>query len=150
MNLIPQAVRTVLLVGLVFNLFSFNTVADAAEAKEIKPVKQWTGTIEKALQREAPAQGYIVSEKALVHLWQAWKIKDEMPIVDFEKELVLVITLQTGGYFSKNAEVDDQGDLSVKILTSAHLSLDHKYKYVITLIKRDGIKTIHGKAIEKE
>jgi hypothetical protein len=136
-------------VGLIVGMFSSSAVVAESKSREVRPIQQWTGSIERYLQVEIPARGYIVSEKALTKLWNAWKITDEMPKVDFDKELVLVTKSQKGGYHGIKAEVDDQGNLTVMTIVSAHLSFDC-CKYLIALIKRDGIKTINGKVIEEE
>src|SRR4029453_9313801 len=81
-------------VGLIVGMFSSSAVVAESKSREVRPIQQWTGSIERYLQVEIPARGYVVSEKAMTKLWNAWKITDEMPKVDFDKELVLVTQSQ--------------------------------------------------------
>jgi hypothetical protein len=149
MKLFSQAAWVTFSAGLIVGIFSSNAVGDESKFKEIRPIRQWTGSIEKSLQAEGPARGYIESERDLVKLWNALQITDEIPKVDFDRELVLVTTSQEGGYQGLKAEVDDQGNLIVRTIVSAPLSFDC-CRYLIALIKRDGIKTINGKVIEEK
>ena len=120
------------------------TAAD--KPKPIKPSKSFTGRIDKDQQKEGPANGVIANAKDLEKLWKAWKIKDEMPKVDFDKELVLVVTSSTSG-LRASATLDDKGD--VKVLSLATRDIRDDFAFNILVISRTGVKTINGKDIPK-
>lgn len=65
-----------------------------ADVQPVKFVKQWKGKFvqrtDEPLMSEAPKSGYLANEKAWAKLWKAWRGKEELPKVDFEKQLVLV------------------------------------------------------------
>ena len=119
------------------------TAAD--KPKPIKPSKSFTGRIDKDQQKEGPANGVIANAKDLEKLWKAWKIKDEMPKVDFDKELVLIATGQCGKV-TLAPSLDDKGD--VKTLALATRDLREDFAYNIVVISREGVKTINGKEIK--
>jgi hypothetical protein len=98
-------------------------------------------------QKEGPKRNYIVSEKELTRVWKAWKVKDEMPKVDFDKQLVLVVTSRSSG-LGLTPRLEENGDLKVIAFATADLRPDYAFQF--GLIPREGIKTIEGKAIEKE
>src|SRR5262245_40673567 len=85
-------------------LFVALSPAAAADKKPIKPNKMWSGSVaDQALQKDAPR--VIVNAKDLEKLWKAWMIKDEMPKVDFEKEIVVIATT-VGSRLNLNVVLD--------------------------------------------
>jgi hypothetical protein len=121
-------------------------VLAADKPTPIKPIKSFKGRIDKDQQKESPKDGVVTNAKELEKLWKAWKIKDEMPKVDFDKELVLVVTSATSG-LSAGASLDDKGD--VKVLSLATSDIRDDFAYNVLVISRTGVKTINGKAIPK-
>jgi hypothetical protein len=134
------------LLALVVVVFVAPTQAD--EPKPIKADKEFRGSLEDAdLAKEAPKSGVIASKKALEKLWKAWRIKDEMPEIDFTKQLVLVGTT-VGSRININANLKDDGDLQV--LSIATKDLRPGFRYLIIVIKSEGVKTVGGKPLPKE
>jgi hypothetical protein len=121
-------------------------VVAADKPTPIKPIKMFKGRIDKDQQKESPKDGVIANAKDLEKLWKAWKIKDEMPKVDFDKELVLVVTSSTSG-LRASATLDDKGD--VKVLSLATRDIRDDFAFNILVISRTGVKTINGKDIPK-
>lgn len=117
----------------------------ADEPKE-KPTVELGGDIkDEMLQKEAPANGVIVSQKAWESLAKAWDIKDA-PKVDFTKEILVVGTWR-GSVFSVSALVKD-GDLTVSGRGTKDLRPGFRWK--VKSIKREGIKTVQGKELPAE
>jgi hypothetical protein len=117
-----------------------------AEAKEVKPTKQWTGSVEdEKLQKEAPT--VIASAKTFEKVWKAWKPADKVPEVDFAKELVLVATTR-GSRLSIRLLLEDSGNLKVGAIATRDLRPGFRYEMVV--VPREGIKTVDGKEIPKE
>jgi hypothetical protein len=114
----------------------------------VKPVKEFRGSNPNAkLAGQAP-KGYVIASKAtLEKLWKAWGLKEEMPNVDFTKELVLVATT-VGSRLQINAQFGDDGDLRVNVVGTADFG--EGFRYQIAVIKSEGVKTINGKPLPKE
>lgn len=118
----------------------------AEEQKKEKPTVELSGDIkDESLQKEAPASGVIVSQKGWDALAKAWSIKDA-PKVDFTKEILIVGTWK-GSSFNITPNVKD-GDLSVSAFGTKDLREGFRWK--VTSVKRDGIKTVQGKELPKE
>ncbi|VTR97381.1 Uncharacterized protein OS=Pirellula staleyi (strain ATCC 27377 / DSM 6068 / ICPB 4128) GN=Psta_1268 PE=4 SV=1 [Gemmata massiliana] len=122
------------------------TPAWAAEPRKEKPTVELAGDIkDEALQKEAPADGVIISEKGWEKLVKAWGIKDA-PKVDFTKELLVVGTWR-GSTFNITPTVKD-GDLTVSAFGTKDLREGFRWK--IASVKCDGIKSVKGKELPKE
>jgi hypothetical protein len=120
----------------------------AADAKQIKADREFRGSVEDAeFAKMAPKDGVIATRKGLEKLWKAWNIKDEMPDVDFTKQLVLVGTT-VGSRLNVSAMLKDDGDLQV--LAIATRDLRPGFRYQILVIKSEGVKTVGGKPLPKE
>jgi hypothetical protein len=118
----------------------------ADELKKDKPTIELGGDIQdEALQKEAPANGVIASQKAWEKLAQAWGIKDA-PKVDFSKEILIVGTWK-GSSFNLRPVVKD-GDLTVSGFGTKDLRPGFRWK--VASVTRDGIKTVQGKELPKE
>src|SRR5262245_63167753 len=117
-----------------------------AEKKEVKLIKQWTGSVEdEKLAKEAPE--VITDAKALENVWKAWKVGDKVPEVDFSKEIVIVATTP-GSKISLSPSLDDKGNLAV--LGPATADLGKGFRYVIATVSREGVKKVNGKDLPKE
>jgi hypothetical protein len=108
---------------------------------------EFSGRVTAEQQKAMPASGYIANEKALTKLWDAWKIKDKQPAVDFDKQIVLVATSQSSK-LKLTPKLDDKGDLTVLALATKDLTEDFAYQIVV--FSRDKVKTINGKEIGKD
>jgi hypothetical protein len=118
----------------------------ADEPKKEKPTVELSGDIkDEALQKEAPANGVIASQKGWEKLAKAWSIKDA-PKVDFTKEILVVGTWK-GSVFNLSPAVKD-GDLTISALGTKDLRPGFRWKVVS--IKREGIKTVQGKELPTE
>jgi hypothetical protein len=120
-----------------------------AEKKALKPSQSWNSSIDdEKLAKEAPETGYVADAKAFKKLWEAWKVGDKMPEIDFTKEIVVVATTQ-GSKLNLSATLDtDKGDLTP--LGIATRDLKPGFRYVIVVVPREGVKTVNGKEIKSE
>src|SRR4051812_48036561 len=98
-------------VGLALMLVGTLSTDALAAGKDVKFSKEWKGSV--ADQKlENVAGDCITSKKSLEKVWTAWKIKDKMPDVDFDKEIVVAATT-VGSHLNLTARLDDQGDLQL-------------------------------------
>jgi len=120
-----------------------------AEKKQLTPSQSWNASVDdEKLAKEAPEAGYVADAKAFKALWDAWKVGDKLPEVDFKKDIVLVATTR-GSKLNLSAMLDtDKGDLTP--LALATKDLGPGFRYVIVVVPREGVKTIGGKEIKSE
>lgn len=117
--------------------------AGPAKGKAIKPLKQWSGSVDDlSLMNAAPE--VVLSAPELEKLWQAWKVSGPVPKVDFDKKLVLVLTTR-GSILRFAATLDDKGNLQVGGLATRDLRPG--FRYVIAVVSREGVKTVNGKEL---
>jgi hypothetical protein len=118
-----------------------------AGAKEVKTTKEWKGSVGDAnLQKGAPE--VIVSAKALEKLWKDWMIEDKAPKVDFEKEIVVIVTTVGSKINLGSPKLDDKGNLQVNAIATSDFG--QGFRYVIATVPREGVKTVNKKELPKE
>jgi hypothetical protein len=111
-----------------------------AESAAVKFTKEWKGSVaNEALQKAAPE--FITDAKALEKLWKAWVITDQLPKVDFTKEIVVLATTK-GTRINMGSRLDDKGNLQV--LASATADYAPGFRYVIATVPREGVKKVNG------
>jgi hypothetical protein len=119
--------------------------ATRAGGQKLKPVHQWSGSIDDLeLQKLSPQSGYLADAKKFAELWKAWKVGEKMPEIDFKKQLVLVATTR-GSRLNMTPRLDDKGDL--RVLAIATRDLRPGFRYQIAVVDRAGVKTINGKEL---
>jgi hypothetical protein len=89
--------------------------------------------------------GYFDTEEALAKFWKAWR-KDEPPKVDFSKQVVLVLSHFENAKVTFTAGLDDKGDLKLGVSNTEREA--DGMTYVIAVVDRAGVKSIHGKPFE--
>jgi hypothetical protein len=119
--------------------------AALAQKTAVKPSQEWSGSISDAKLKK-DAQPVITSEKDLEKLWKAWKLADKMPKVDFEKEIVVVIT-GDGSKLRLAMSLDQKGNLQVLGLGTRDLA--EGFRYVIATVPRKDVKTVNAKDLPK-
>jgi hypothetical protein len=130
-----------LLIGTLFFLLGSAT---QAATREIQPLQEWRGRIDRFIPYGDPYGGYLASQAKLDKLWAEWQIPGKSPQVDFKTQLVLVRTCNCS-IISIAPRLDDQGDLKIQVTITKDLRQDTAY--VMVLIPRQGIQTIAGKPI---
>jgi hypothetical protein len=114
-----------------------------ADKKPVKPTREWKGSVgDEALWKEAPP--YITTAEALEKLWNAWKIGDKRPDVDFSKEIVVLSTTR-GSKARLFASLDEKGNLVVGGMATRDFVPG--FRYVIATVSRAGVKTVNGKEL---
>jgi len=117
-----------------------------AGAKKMKFNGEWKGSVaDETLQKDAPE--CITNAPAFAKLWKAWKIEAKLPMIDFEKELV-VLSTSRGSLLNLTATLNDNGDLQV--IGFGTRDLRPGFRYVVASVSRDGVKTVNKKELPKE
>jgi hypothetical protein len=145
--------------SIIFFLFSFSTLiltcgceekdkGFVARLREQKvPIERsWSGKIPIAKSDQLTAgRGPITSKEDWAKIWRAARGKEALPTVDFEKELVLMSVGRDPNEIIIVPTLDQKRDLQVSVMKTL---LHHKNPttcfYRFAVIKREGIKTIHG------
>jgi hypothetical protein len=134
-------------------LFALVAPVGADEKPKPKPVKlekTWGGEVKIELRKEAPKDGYVADKEAWAKLWKTFRGDEKLPDVDFTKELVLVAVNNDPNKIGINAQLDDKGDLNVSVISTLIGFVNPTTcTYQFATVKREGIKTIGGKAIAK-
>lgn len=116
-------------------------------AKDLVPTRAWAGSVDdEALQKHAPADGFVTDRKVFAQLWREWKVGSKVAAVDFKKELVLVQTTK-GSLLEVIPRLGSDGDL--KVLSMGTNDFLPGFRYRIVVIPRAGIKTVDGKELPK-
>src|SRR5262249_10230736 len=145
----PVRARGLVAVGLALVLAS----VAFAEDKKVRVEQEWKGgsnaKADDGLWKKAPEGGALAGPKALEKLWKAWNVSKEVPKIDLEKELLLVFAGPGPNIITiSDLVLNDKGDLKFNAAITERDGPGFVYK--IIKVKRDGIKTVNGKAIPKE
>ncbi len=123
------------------------TSADEPKKEPAKlTVDLFASVDDEKLQKEAPENGVIVSQKGWEKLAKAWGIKEPAK-VDFNKE-ILVVATTVGSKLSLTPRLTDKGDLQV--LARATRDIGPGFRYAIKSVSKEGVKTVNGKELPKE
>jgi hypothetical protein len=124
-------------------------LAPSAQAQKVKvPIDmKWDGSVDdEKLMKDAPQ--VITSAKALEKIWQTWKVKGDVPKVDFAKSLVVGVYSRGSKLNMAGATLNEKGDLTV--LGFGTRDLRPGFRYVLGTVAKDGVKTVNGKALPKD
>ena len=110
-------------------------------------VQQWAGRVARPVAIEAPIKGFVTNQADFAHLWQACRITGDPPAIDFGRYLILVATSRSSVFKVRAIQVDTTGDLKTVVIATPDLARD--YAIVITQVERQGVRSVHGQAIDK-
>ena len=120
-----------------------------AAAPVVEPTGMWSGKIkDESLRKLAPQSGFISDAETWKKLWTAWRSSEELPKVDFAKELMLVGTVPGPNLVSMRPTIDDSGN--VKFIVAGTEIAGPGFGYKLVKIGRDDVKTVNGKAVTDE
>jgi len=116
-----------------------------AQKKKVEITQKWSGSVEdeKAMKPES-----ITTAKGLEAVWKAWKVKGDVPKVDFTKNLVVAVYSVGSRLNMAGANLDDKGNLDVLGLGTRDLGPG--FRYVLGVVSREGVKTVNKKDLPKD
>jgi hypothetical protein len=120
-------------------------VVGVASAGEVKVIAKFAGVMEEK-SAQVPESPVITNADELKMLWEAWKLSDPIPPVNFKDELVIVTT-KTAGRLDVSLQLDAKGNL--KVDPPPTKLAKQGFRYVIQVIERTGIKSVNDKALKK-
>lgn len=108
--------------------------------------RSWSGKIPIVKRDNLTAvKGPVTNKGDWAKIWQAARGREALPKVDFEKELVLVSVGGDPNEITIVPTLDKKRDLQVYVMkTLVHYRNPSTCFYRFAVIKREGIKTIHG------
>jgi hypothetical protein len=129
----------------VFVLIALAPLPALAQKQAVKINQQWSGSVaDDALRKGTPE--FITTAAGLEKLWKQWKLPGKVPSVDFDKELLLIVT--TSGSKISLSAVLDNGNLEPRGLATRDFGPG--FRYVIGSVGKEGVKTVGRKALPKE
>lgn len=112
-----------------------------AEDREITPINLWLGSVDDVSVQGLGAE-CIGSQKGLEELWRIWRIAEPLPLIDFDREIALVITGNGSVLYFESISLSNDGNLVMSHVET--LDLVPGFRYAIGTVKRAGVKTVNG------
>jgi hypothetical protein len=148
---IKRLTLSIVMLAVISSDWSFGRSLGQSGRERIEIEKEWRGEIKQELRRQAPPDLFIANEKAWAKLWKAYRGNEELPKIDFEKQLILVGVSDAINHDPMPGLTPvEEGDLKVMFLS--HLTPPgntETCRYTFVLINREGVKSINGKPIRK-
>lgn len=118
-----------------------------AQEKPTPEPQAWSGKIaQDDLLKLAPKSGFITDAKSFEKLWEAWRPDEELPEVDFDKQLVLVGTVGGPNLIIMNPKLNENGDLTF-IVGGTKIG-GPGFGYKLMVFSREGVKSVNGTPID--
>ena len=118
----------------------------AAEPTPLKPDPIWQGAAKNdSIEQSIPK---VVSSKAkFAELWKNCERTDDVPNVDFTKNLVFVVTSRGSHISLRQPVLTEDGDL--KVLAIETRDFRPGFRYVLAVFSRSGVKSVNGAELSK-
>ncbi len=115
-------------------------------ATPVEPTARWQGMIKDvSLRKLAPEEGFLADAKSLETLCKAWRPEEEIPTVDFSKEIILVGVVPGPNRVGFQPLLDEKGDLQFVVLGT--LVDGPGFGYLLLKVSREGVKTVNLKPL---
>lgn len=126
-------------------LFPLAATPWAKAGNKVEVIRTLSGSVadEKAIQPPV-----ITSAKGLEAVRKAWSHKEEMPKVDFSKEMIVAVYSRGSRLNLSGVKLDDKGNLTV--LGFGTRDLRPGFRFVLGVVSREGVKTVNGTALPRE
>lgn len=132
---------------LVTAIICLGCLATFAEEKPSPEPQAWSGKIaEDALRKLAPKSGFLTDAKSFEKLWNAWRPDEALPEVDFDKQLVLIGTVNGPNLIIMNPSLNEKGNLT--FLVGGTKIGGPGFGYKVMLFNREGVKSVNGTPVD--
>jgi len=128
-------------------LLSLQMGTSPAHAADLKKVKEWTGEVDDIkLEKEWPNASPITNKEDFAKVWKSWNPKQDVPEIDFTKELVLVSSQKIGKIY--DLVLVDRGGGTYISTGSIERKQLKGFTFAFTVFKKASVKTINGKPLK--
>ena len=128
--------------GLLISCSSLGLAAPPA----VETTGMWSGQVkDNSLRKLAPPTGFIVDKQAWEKICLAWRPAEQVPKVDFAKQLVLVGVVPGPNLVLMRPTIDQKGNISFLVAGTKKGGPGFGYKLIA--ISRQGVKTVKGKPV---
>lgn len=116
----------------------------AAEPIQMKPEQSWKGSSnDESKEKDIPK--IITNAEKFAEAWKAFGQTDEVPVIDFKKSFVVVLT---GRGSRINPRVMKTPEGEVKVLGIETRDFRPGFRWVAEVHSREGVKTVNGEAFK--
>jgi hypothetical protein len=117
-------------------------------AELVNPTGRWDGVVKDSARKElAPSHGFVADSASWKSLWQKWRPNQEVPQVNFDKEIVVVGVVSGPNRVLLRPMLSEGGDL--RFLVAGTRMAGPGFGYALVKVSREGVKTVNGKPIRK-
>jgi len=117
-----------------------------SKARPVKIVQSWGGKLaDGALRKVEPAENFILDQERWAKLWKAWRGHENVPAVDFQKQMVLVFTADGPNSVGCTPTHDGKGNVRGDAMST--LIGGPGFGYLMLCIPREGVQTVNGKPL---
>lgn len=131
------------IIAAVLGAIAFGTSQIRAEDQSVKPLSQWTGSVENE-QLEKIAPQFVTNAESLGILWKAWQVEGEVPEVDFVSSVVIVSTTRGS---KLNASFQLAGNGNLKVLELGTRDLRPGFRYVLSQVSNEYVRTVNNQPL---
>ena len=136
---------TCFIVSIVLSGAFSNVIPRKEDKKEVPILVSWGGEVKMELREKPPKTIYIKDSDAWEALWKAWRPTEQIPPVNFDKAVVLVVAGENPNYVGVTPVVDVDGDLTMSTrYTLIGYINPSEFRYLFALVSRAGVKSING------
>ncbi len=117
-------------------------------AEPVTTTGRWDGVVkDRSLQNAAPAHGTLADSASWKSLWEVWRPNQEVPQVDFAKEIVVVGVVSGPNRVLLRPMLAKGGDL--RFIVAGTKMAGPGFGYALVKVSREGVKTVNGKPIRR-
>jgi hypothetical protein len=120
--------------------------ATRAKPQPVRVIHTWSGKLaDNTLRKHEPADGFVLDQENWAKLWKAWRGQENLPALDFQKQMVLVFTAEGPNNVGCTPTRDNAGNVRADAMST--LIGGPGFGYLILCIPREGVKTVNGKPL---
>jgi hypothetical protein len=114
--------------------------------KPLQPTAEWSALVLDLKKRDAaPAKFFIADAEAWSKLWRTWRGDEQLPEVNFQKEILLVSTALGPNHVILKPVLNPGGNVSLTLGQTVRGGPGFTYR--IVSVPRAGVKSVQGQPV---
>lgn len=93
-----------------------------------------------------PQEKVITDGEKMNALWQSWKQKETLPVIDFNKQFIL-LSVTSGSIIYPNYSITREGNLQE--MSIATMDLRPGFRFALAVFNREGVVKVNGQPLPK-